>query len=59
MIDNIAAVACFRVIGTGSRRIIETGLDEDIGRFGKVKMNIGSIDEIVMANRAIGRVPAL
>ena len=32
MTGNVAAVAVGRVIESGSRRISETGLDDDIGR---------------------------
>ena len=59
MTGNIAAITGSRIIGPGSRRISETGLDYDIGRFGKVKMNGGPVDEIVMTNSTIARVSAL
>jgi hypothetical protein len=59
MAGDIAAVPGDRVIGPGSRRISETGLDYDIGRFGKVKMNGGPVDKAVVTNRAITRMPSL
>ena len=60
MTGNIAAITGSRIIGPGSRRISVTGLDYDIGRLGKVKMNRGPVGKAVVANRAIiGRVPSL
>jgi hypothetical protein len=60
MTGDISAATGGRVIGPGSLRISKTGLDYDIGRSRKVKMNRGPVGKAVVANRAItGRVPSL
>lgn len=59
MTGNIGAVASGGVIGAGSRRISETGLDDDIGRSCIVKMSAGCVGKAVVTNHAITRMSAL
>ena len=59
MTGDIGAATGGRVIDPGSRRISVTGLDYDIGRLVKVKMNRGPVGKAVVANRAVARMSAL